>query len=812
MKKSSTIFFLFCFIAITGLKAQDWKNFSEGKISGIITEKDKKEGIPGVSVIIKHLRDSTYTKGSTTNEKGEFVFENIRAGRYELYTNAIGMKKFTMTNIPVNPKMPEAKIPAIVLEDDTKTLNEVVIEEKKDFMEVTADAIIINPQNNPNTQSGTAADVLREVPAVRVDESGNVTMRGGRPNILINGRQSNFGGGGGRGGMGGGMGGGGGLDQISADDIESIEINSNPSAKYDADGVSGMINVRLKRDKQTGTHGNVNLAIGNRQRVFGGFRVSHKTKKWATSLGYNTRFDNRLAENITDRTTNLPNNDIQFLNQSRNFKIRSENHNIRAGVEFMPNEKTTFSFDATIGIRQSWNDGDLVTKNFNNGNYTNGNKQGTNAGNNSLSYDFALGYKTELKKKGQEITASIATSLGNGDDRQSLVNRIMMGDGTTTSLNMFTQSSLNNTRNNITTLQFDYVHPLAEKFGTIETGYKAIIRNLNTGFELDSVNKITNNWERNLLRSNDFTYNESVHAAYISYKNRTGKWDYTAGLRFEKVWLDGNTINAAQNTSFKKDYFNIFPTARIAYNFGQGQFIKLSYSKRIDRPNFDDLNPFVDVSNPLNLRQGNPDLNPELIHVLELGYNKFWKEFSISPNIFYRKRWNLSQRVLTLQPDLITTISTPTNIGSSDAFGLDFTGTYDPTKLKWFSLSGGISAFQTTINAGEGQTATINSTVQTWNARLNANFTLWKGGRLQVGYMYNAPTAVAQGENIGFYSFNTGLMQTLDKKKNWSLNLMVRDIFYSMRFGNTIKTDRISQTSVILRDTRMVMLRLNYKF
>ncbi|TAE72149.1 MAG: TonB-dependent receptor [Bacteroidetes bacterium] len=810
--KKITIIFIFFLMLVSFSQAQDWRNFNEGKIVGTITDKDKKEGIPGVSVVIKHLRDSTYTKGFTTNEKGEFIFENLKAGRYELYTDAVGMKKFMMTNIPVMPKMPEAKIPPIVLEDDTKTLNEVVIEDKKDFMQVTADAIIINPQNNPNTQSGTAADVLRDVPSVRVDESGNVTMRGGRPNILINGRQSNFGGGGGRGGMGGGMGGGG-LDQISADDVESIEINSNPSAKYDADGVSGMINVKLKRDKQPGTHGNVNLAVGNRQRVFGGFRVSHKTAKWTTSLGYNARFDNRLAENLTDRTTFFPNNNVQFLSQNRNFKIHSENNNIRAGVEFSPNEKTTFTFDATIGVRKSWNDGDLLTKTFNNGIYNNGSSQGTNTSSNSLSYDFTLGYRTELKKKGQEITATIATSLGNGDDRQSLVNRIMMGDGTTINTNILTQSTLNGTKNNITTLQFDYTHPLAEKYGTIETGYKAIIRNLNTNFDLDSINKNNNNaWERNLLRSNDFTYNESVHATYISYKNKTGKWDYTAGLRFEQVWLDGNTINQNQNTSFQKQYFNIFPTARIAYNFGQGQFIKLSYSKRIDRPNFDDLNPFVDVSNPRNLRQGNPDLNPEKIHVLELGYNKFWKNFSLSPNIFYRKRWNLSQRVLTLQQDNITTISTPINIGSSDAFGVDITGSFDPVKLKWFTLSGGISAFQTTINAGAGQVSNINSTVQTWNGRLNANFTLWKGARLQIGYMYNAPTATAQGENIGFYSFNGGLMQTLDKKKKWSLNLMVRDIFYSMRFGSTTRTETLIQNSIILRDTRMIMLRLNYKF
>jgi outer membrane receptor protein involved in Fe transport len=803
--KNFLFLIIFLIIALSQINAQDWRNFKEGKISGKIVDKEKKEGFIGVSVVVKHLRDSSFIKGTVTNEKGEYVIEGLKAGRYELSTDFIGYKKEIITNIPVTPKNTEAKVQNIELVEDSKVLNEVVVEEKKEFIQATADGIVVNPANNPTQQSGTAADVLRDVPSVRVDESGNVTLRGGRPNILINGRQSNFGGGGGRGGWGGG---GGGLDQIAADDVESIEINTNPSSKFDADGVSGLINVRLKRDRQPGTHGNVNLAVGNRERVFGGFRLNHRTTKWNTSFGYNARFDNRLSENITERNTFSLN---QQMNQNHDFKNHSENHNFRAGVEFNPNSKNTLNFDAIIGVRGTWNDGALITRNFQNSNFLNGNKQDNNSANAGLSYDFTLAYKGDLKNKGQEISASVSTSLGFGDDRQSLSKRIFLGDGTSISdLSRFSQNTLNNTRNNITTIQFDYTHPFGEGKGVLETGYKAIIRNLKTNFELDSLNKNLSIWQRDLIRSNDFAYNESVHAAYISYKNKWKKWDYTAGLRFEQVWLDGTTVSANQNIAYTKQYFNIFPTARIAYNFTPGEFLKLSYSKRIDRPNFNDLNPFIDVSNPLNLRQGNPNLNPELIHVLELGYNKFWDKVSITPNIFYRRRTNLVQRIITLDPSGIVAMSTPFNIGSSDAYGIDFVGSYEP--IKWFSVNGGFSGFQTTINPSENQSATINSTVTTWNTRLNLNFTLWKQLRLQIGGMYNAPTAIAQGENIGFYSFNAGLQMPLSKDKKWSIGLMARDIFYTMKFGSITYGENFSQSAIVLRDTRMIMLRVNYRF
>lgn len=786
--------------------------FSEGKISGKIIEKGKKAPLEGVEVSIVQANDSTNVlKGAVTNAQGEFVLDKLPKGRFILTAKFVGYRNYVLKNVFVGERMPEFKISKMEMEESADAMGDVVIEVKREYIQITPEGIILTPENNPTQAGGTATDVLRDAPNVQVDANGNVSLRGGRPNILINGRQSGFGGG--MGGRGMGMRGGGenGLDQISADDIESVEINTNPSAKFDADGVGGMINIRLKRDRKPGTHFNANVAVGNRERFNGNFRINHRTSKWNTFFGFGTRIDNRLATDNTDRFTFSNNTNF---NQARDFKIHSEGYNIRAGAEYNPTEKATLSFESIVSLRQSWNDGALNTKLWGENITTARTRQDNNSNNNSNSMDLSLTYKQEFAKKRQEFTATLSTSIGNGNQTQNLANFNIANDGS--QLNTLNrQNNRNDTWNSLTTLQLDYTQPLGGEKGLLEMGYKGNLRNLKTGFGLNRFNQTTQAFESDNVLSNDFQYNESVHAGYVAYKNSIKKFDYSFGMRFEQVWYDGNTIaRNNQNTSFKRDYFNMFPTARIAYNLKEGEFVKLSYSKRIDRPSFDDLNPFVDYSNPLNLRRGNENLNPEFIHVLELGHSKSWSKFGLTTNVFYRYRDNLVQRLVQYADGSdIVTMSTPNNVGNSTSTGLEIISMYEP--VKWFGLNASLSAFQTNINAGNNnnalQNANVNSEVQSWNARINANFTFWKKSRAQVGFNYNSPTAIAQGENLGFYMVMIGFSKPILKDDRGNIGINVRDLFYSMRFGNTTNTSTFSQTSSVLRDTRQIFLTFRYR-
>ncbi len=605
-------FFLLAFISNLGfLYAQ---NSTMGKISGRVLDKSKAQPVEFANVVVKRSGDSTVVKGVVTDPKGEFVLENLKFGQYDLTVFFVGYQKLTLTKVMITPQGPNARLEKIELTEDSKQLAEITVEGKAEFIQTTPDGIIVTPSANPTQTGGTATDVLQQVPSVQVDANGGVTLRGGNPNILINGRNSSFGGGGGRGmGMGGG-GGGGGLDQISADEIESIEINTNPSARFDADGVGGMINIRLKRDRQLGTHGNFNFNLGNRWRTGLGGRINHRTDKWNFFASYFGRLDKRLGEDLTERFTDTytslnPIIDRTYLNQARNNRTVGQFHNVRAGIDYYFSEKESITFEAMYGFRNFESTGALRSRTVtaNDNSFRLGNNQDNTTLDKGNNYEFSLNYKKEFAKKRQEMMASITTSFGDGRQILDLVNQAVLADGSILDLpSNLQQNGLNANRNNTTSMQFDYSHPVG-KNGLFETGYKGIIRTLNTDADWSRLNRQTQVFEPNNLISNAYSYDENVQAIYTAYKNKWGKFDYNAGLRFEQVWYGGNLTAENQQENFDRQYFNIFPTARIAYNINQkaSEFIKLSYSRRIDRPGFGDLNPFRDISNPLNIRLGN---------------------------------------------------------------------------------------------------------------------------------------------------------------------------------------------------------------
>lgn len=821
----SFTFIFTAFFSIESIQAQS--NFN-GRINGVLIDKSKSQPVEFANVALRKQGSTDIFKGIVSNEKGEFIFENLPVGNYEVDVFYIGYEKKTIPSISLTWQNAVVRLEKIEMIEDSQKLSEIVIEKEREFIETTSESTIITPSANPTQAGGTATDVLQNAPSVQVDANGNVSMRGGNPNILINGRNSGFGGGRG----GGGFGGGGGLDQISADEIQSIEVNTNPSAKFDADGMGGMINIRLKQDRQLGTHGNFNGSIGYRPtgtyNFSGGFRLNHRTDKINFYGGYNGRYDNRVSTDITNRTSEYLTvgsstvDSLETLNQSRDSDRENQSHNIRLGTDYFFSDKESLSFETMISTRQGTNTGALISKIFDeDNNLRTMSSQDNSSKDNSENIDLSLSYRKEFAKKKQEFSASVNTSLSNGVSTSDLANQMLAEDGTPLNLNPFKRLTENDSKNTNTVAQLDYAHPFG-KDGLLEVGYKGIVRTLNTDFNYNTFDYNNNAFTQNQLLSNQFQYFENAQAAYTAFKNRINKIEYSVGLRFEKVWLTGDVNNAEGSapSNFKKDYFNIFPTARIAYNFSQDEFLKISYSRRIDRPRFDDLNPFQDITNQLNIRQGNPNLNPEYIHVVELGYNRYWDKFSVTPTVFYRYRTNLVQRITEIQDDGITTLSTPQNIGFSEAYGLELSASAN--LYKWWQLQGSSSFFQTEINAGDNaENSSINSSVMSWNARLNSTFNISKHGlRMQINYFYNSPTAQAQGENRGFYAFGFGMNKSLWNNKG-GIGFNVRDIFYTLIWGSTTNGEneigtnnlvRFNQTSKVFRDTRMFMINFRYRF
>ncbi len=771
------------------------------KLTGKTTDKTGSP-IPFATVSLWIAGQASAYKATNTNDIGEYTIAQIEQGSYTLKVEMMSFATQEMA-LTFDAQTLPTTYQNITLSEGTKELKEVTLEAKKEFIQVTADETIVRPDANPTTQGGTATDVLQQVPSVQVDANGNITMRGGRPNVTINGRMS------GMGDMrrGGGMNP---LDQINAEDIESISISNNPSARFDAEGGGGLIDIRLKRDKQLGTHGMVSIGGGfPRGRAMWNTRLNHRAKKWNVFAGYGGRIDNRLGTGDVERKTFLPNQNLrQLLDQAQVTGNSGNNHNLRTGADYYFSDKTTIGIEGTFGYRYG-NGDDMTRSNFINDFTTNAidslTRQLTYSTNISQTIEYNAVFRHEFKKAKQELTATFSQTFADDISDNNLQIQHLRADFSNLQ-NPTDRRTDNDNKNIITNAQIDFSTPHGKK-GVFETGIKITARELNTAAYVENFSYALNNWEKDARISNTFAFTENVQAGYLAYRNSLGKWDYSTGLRLENVQMRGNVVGI-ENTKFSKDFFNLFPTARISYNINQDQFVKISFARRITRPNFGDLNPFVDISNPLNYRTGNPNINPEFAYNFELGYNRVWDKFTFSPSIFYRLRTDIVQRIALLNPETSITTSMPENIGRGNVYGIELTGSGKLTK--WWDLNLNYSFFQNDIIAdqvGRG----VNSSVNSWTARVNNNFTFWTNARLTMNLFYNSPSVIAQGRTLPVFGMGLGFQKPFWDKKA-SIGVNIRDMLYTMRFGSEIQGANFNQTSFIQRDTRVIMANFRYRF
>jgi len=792
MMKSIIYLFLCAFLPTMGIAQSNYT------LTGTTHDAEGKP-VPFATVSLWVTGQPNPYKATAANENGLYSIDGIAQGTYRLKSELMG---YTVQEIQLvfDARTLPSTVQNFTLQTDATQLKEVVIEAKKEFIEVTPDAVIIRPDANPTTQGGTATDVLQQVPSVQIDANGNITMRGGRPNVMVNGRSSGFGD------MRRGGGGGSPLDQINAEDIESISVSNNPSARFDAEGGGGMIDIRLKRDRNLGTHGSIGGGIGTpKLRIMSNFRVNHRAKKWNVFTGYGARVNNQLGTGKTERTTFNPigRNVLQFLEQNQSTENKGYNHNIRGGADYYFSDKTTIGIEGTYGYRSGNVDDNLNSDFMNASNaLTNMTQQHNYTTNTSKTLEYNAVFRHEFKKLKQELTASFSQVFASDNTNNELKINYLQPDY---AISRVTQRQTSNgNKNNSTIFQIDYSTPHGKK-GVFETGAKITMRDLNTNAIVDSLN--ANIWVKDPRISNTFAFSENVQASYLAYRNSLGKWDYSTGLRLENVIMNGSVVSV-ENTNFRKEFLNLFPTARISYNINQDQYIKLSFSRRISRPNFGDLNPFVDISNPLNYRSGNPNINPEYNNNFEIGYTRTWDKFMFSPAVFYRLRTNIVQRITTLDTQTGITTSMPENIGTGNTYGVELTGSAKFTN--WWDLNVNYSFFQNDIIASQAGRG-INSSVNSWTTRINNNFTFWNNTRLTMNLFYNSPTAVAQGTILPVFGMGMGVQKPVWNKKG-SIGVNVRDIFYTMRFGSETNAANFIQTSSIRRATRVVMVNFRYRF
>jgi len=783
--------FLFC---STLLAAFPGNSFAQQitQISGKVI--DERGPLEFADIILFKKADTTRRLASVLSDStGKFIFKKIPSGVYLASVELVGFRSQKI-NIAIPENNTTLDLGIIKLESVGSTLNTITITAQRKQIQKTPQGFIIKAEDNITQAAGTASDLLANTPTVLVDAEGGISIRGKSPLILINGRNSVLG--------------ARSLDRIPASSIEKIEIINNPSAQYDADAEGGIINITLKKNRSRGTNGAV--AVGGGYGAYGrfssSFQLNNQAGKWNLGMAYDNRYASRERK-IESNRINFDNPDNHYLDQQRTDKRTEQTHNLRMNVDFNPNPKNTWGFEAIYGYDGQHNYESLLStirdqqKAFASSNLRFSDEKSTeNVG------ELALNYSRKFENTRKLFSAGISNAYG--DEKENTdINTQSLTENAKPIGDPFLQQTSNYEKTNITTARFDYTIPVGVR-ATMETGYKGIFRWLDADFR--TLNKENDDYIQDPSASNIFRFNEQINAAYILYKSFTGdksapKWKYDAGIRLEQVFNHGQA--GAGKIDFNNSYFNYFPSGNIAFYLDKNDFLKLTYSRRINRPGLGQLNPFIDITDSLNTHGGNPYLDPELVNAMEMGYNKDWKHINLTANAFFRSGTNTILQYTVVDSSGVA-FTQPRNFGQSTTLG--FEGIFVAQADKIWNATLSISAFEQKIT-GRQDGKDISNNAFSWYIKTINNFNFWKGNKWQIAANYQAPTVTPQGKRLAVYNVDMGMQQKI-MKGNGRIGLTITDIFNTQRNGLIAEGDNFSSRRVFKIDTRAFLLTFAYTF
>jgi outer membrane receptor protein involved in Fe transport len=789
LKKINILVILFVCITIKVIAQPNIvKNNAFGPATILASFVDSKTNKPieYVTVSLIKTTDSAIVNGTTTTKKGEIKLENIAFGAYKLKATFIGYKALTTPAFYITPKELINDLGAYKLDPNTKNLKTIeVVGERNDFNN-QLDKKTYTVGKNITNIGGSATDILQNIPSVNVDIDGKVSLRGSENvTVLIDGKPSTLTGAN-RQAI---------LQQLPANAISEVEIITNPSAKYDADGMAGIINIKTKKDKLKGFNANTQVTTGTNDKYSFNIGLNNRTTKYNLFGNYSFRHERRYNFGNSEQFNRFDTIKYSFKSNNDGYNL-NDFHTGRAGIEYYLNNHNTVGLSTGISSNISsktetfyYNYFDSVgsfTQYFNRNNFST---------DNNLTLDASLDYKRTTPKNKSELSASatVSSNIKNANEAYKTNFDIIASQRNTNSSN-FTNFIA----------QVDYIYPL--KNGKFETGAKntnRVIDNNQQGFRYNFGN--SEYWQDSLI-SNHFIYNENITAAYAIYTGKKQKFDYQLGLRSELTNIDGNSKTTA--TTFNNNYFNFFPSGFVKYALSKTQDLQIGYSRRVNRPGFESLNPFIDFSDSLNLRQGNPKIKPEYIHSLELNYLTQINKLNLSATLYYRYTDNMIARYRSVNPATGQSLMTYFNFNSSENTGVEAIIRYSFVKLGNLMLSG--NWYRNVIN-GSNVLSDLQSDITTWNVRFTYNLPLPKAFYLQANGMYMAPMKFGQATISGMNGADIGLRKDFMKSK-MQLGLNLSDVFNIRQFNMVIEGSNFNSEAMRKRESRILTFSLTYRF
>ncbi len=730
-----------------------------GRISGIILDSLTRTPIDYATVSLGRAGSEKSTNGALTDEKGAFKIENISAGVYRLTIAFLGYQTKVIDSVKTTLAKPDLNLGRIMLAPNKTMLNEVVVTGTTPIVENKIDKLVYNAEQDVAIAGGNATDVLRKVPLLSVDFEGNVSLRGSQNvRVLINGKPS--------GSMANNMADA--LKAIPADQIKNVEVITSPSAKYDAEGTSGIINIITKKNNLAGVSGSVNGGVGTRQNS-GNVNLNAKTGRLAVTANGGGFYSWPQTSNLSFNRTNTAG--TETISQSGQSKTDRLAMNGSIGADYDFNSFNSISSNLRLnGFSNSANGSNLNLNSFNGAMAS-----FTRLSDNQMKMngvDWSSDYLHKFKKKDQQI--SIAYQLTNSKQNSDYTT-----DFSNTVIDEYGDNNADNTEN---TIQLDYTHPF--KKITLETGLKGILRDIVSDNQTRNYNSLTNSFTPISSRTYIYDYNQDVYSAYATFAfTLAKKFGIRAGARYEGTEIKGDARSVGAAASpFSSNYSNLVPSVVVSRTFKNFSTVKLSYNQRLQRPSLFYLNPFLNSADIFNQSQGNPTLKPELSHNIEFNYSMFVKTSVLNASVYYRRTNDIIESfvipVSVIDPatgsPAVGSKTTFRNVGSNNSVGFNFFGQINPVKP--LTLRGNFNVFTYDINANSGFTVTNTNTQLIYNAFLMGSYVFPKGLTFETFLITNSPRRTSQGKNPSFNMWNLGLKKEIMKKKG-SIGLTIIDPF-----------------------------------
>lgn len=775
------------FLALAGTGAIHAQHVS-GKIT-VKTTETTGQPIPFTNVLLRHVKDSSLVKGELSAQDGSATFEKIIEGRYFIEATLMGYTTARTSAFSIDANHQLVQLPTLHLSQTSKTLQAVNVTAQKPFIERKNGATVLNVESSLAASGGTALDVLKRAPGVQIDKDDNVILQGNQGvTIMLDGKLTYLSG-----------------EQLAnllrslpSENIATIEIITSPSAKYDAAGKSGIINIKTKKTIITGINGSINLGAGAGKYGFynAGFNMNWRTEKFNAFGNYNN--GNRGFFQTRYLARHIQGDVPQFFELNAFNRRRFKNNNYKAGLDYFINSKHT------VGVLIRGYDNSFSQNGFNhtpissNGKLDSTLYAGTTVNNRFSNFSFNLNYKGQLDTSGTEIGFDADWARFNENNYMTLTDSMAY----VTNPVKNDHAILNRPINEVTirSVKADLVLPF-NKTTKLETGFKIASVKTDNNLRYDSL--ISGKYENAITQSNQFIYTEEVYAAYAIFKKTIRNTDFQLGLRAEQTKSDGYSVTLQSHV--KRSYLDFFPTFSLDQKINESHKIGLNYSKRISRPNYGDLNPFVFYIDKYNYFKGNPYMLPEYTHKAEISYT-LKQKYVLA--LSYSQTKNVVLEYMVQNDTTKVTTYYDRNFERSYVYGLTLTIPIDP--FKWWNITNNING---NYNSFDVKDTTINLTTNTFafNYQTTHTFTLPDDWKFEINAYYESPFVWGVYKIRPSYAIGLGVQkQLMDKKLNIKLN--VSDITNREQFRGSARFENIDMYINNRWQNRRVNLSLTWNF